>query len=245
MTFENVPQVPIQNTLSIRSYSLKKKGHCHRFHQLVLPVKGGISLEVDAFRGKVRPGECVVVKAGQTHYFAAEIDARFVVADLNVLPDNILQADAIVFSVTRPLLHFLSFIEEQLKYQVNKNIEKLMLETFLCLISEQSIMARYDQRIRNALDYIEMHLSSNIANDQLASVACLSPTQLKKLFKEQTGLTVIQYITKLRMDKAQALLLHTDYPIQIIAESVGYTDHAAFSRRFSKYYGMPPSKLSR
>ncbi|CAG9296238.1 AraC family transcriptional regulator [Celerinatantimonas diazotrophica] len=237
--------MPIQNSLSIRSYNLVKKGHSHPYHQLVLPVMGSINIEVAGFSGKVLPGECVVVKAEQTHYFTSEPKARFVVADLNCLPENIAQAKMNVFSVSQPLLHYLHFIDEQLKYQINQTIETLMVETFCCLLSEQPVTKRLDRRIQNVLEYIQTHLAEPLNNELLSCVACLSQTQFKKLFKEQTGLTVTQYLTQVRMNKAQALLLHTDYPIQMVAEVVGYQDHAAFSRRFFKYSGLTPSQFAR
>jgi AraC-like DNA-binding protein len=233
------------NTLSIRSYSRQKKGHSHCFHQLVLPIRGVIDIEVGSFKGRVRPRECVVVKLGEIHHFSAETEARFVVADLDSLPEHIVNSNTIVFSVTPPLMHFLNFIEEQLKYQVNKDIEKLMNDTFYHLLVEQPVLKQFDHRIRNVLEYIESHLSQVLSIDKLSNVAYLSPTQFKKLFKEQINLTVNQYITHLRMEKAQALIRHTDYPIQIVAEAVGYTDHTAFSRRFSKHFGLAPSKYKR
>lgn len=233
------------NTLSIRSYSRQKKGHVHRFHQLVLPLRGVINIDVGTFKGKVTPGECVVVKCGETHHFAAENEARFIVADLNQLPDSILNSDTVVFLVTPPLLHFLNFIEAQLKYRVNKSIEALMFEMFYNLLSDQQLSTPLDPRIRNALAYIEAHLPDELSIAKLSNIACLSPTQFKKVFKEQTGSTATQRIATLRMERAQALLQHTDFPLQIVAESVGYTDFTAFSRRFKQHFGLPPSKFSR
>ncbi|MCS6123640.1 hypothetical protein G3479_03520 [Shewanella baltica] len=56
----------------------------------MLPLKGMFNIEVDTFKGKVTPGERVVVKAGEMHYFTAEHEANFVVADLdNRLPFKI------------------------------------------------------------------------------------------------------------------------------------------------------------
>ena len=67
----------------------------------------------------------------------------------------------------------------------------------------------------------------------------------KKLFKIQTGMTVMKYVTKLRMEKAQALLTHTDYPLPIIGEKVGYKEPSAFSRKFSQYFGLSPTKFKK
>ncbi|MCT7655312.1 helix-turn-helix transcriptional regulator [Oceanimonas sp. NS1] len=54
----------------------------------------------------------------------------------------------------------------------------------------------------------------------------------------------MQYVTQKRMDKARALIQHTDYSIQLVAELVGYTDLSAFSRRFSQHFGMTPTRFS-
>ncbi len=233
------------NTLSIRSYSRQTKGHSHKYNQLVLPLFGVINIEVGDFNGKVRPGECVVVKSEEVHYFAAEEQARFVVADLTKLPDAIAKSEKIVFSITPPLQHFLSFVEQQLKHQVNPQIESLMNDTFYSLLSEQETYQHVDQRIRKAQEFIEGNLAQSHSINELAALAFLSATQFKKLFKQQTGKTVTEYSTQLRMEKAQALLIHTDYPIQIVAEAVGYSDHSAFSRRFSQHFGLSPSKVTR
>ncbi|MBW3697781.1 AraC family transcriptional regulator [Vibrio sp. T187] len=231
------------NLLSIRSYSRDKKGHSHEFHQIVLPLRGVINIEVESYKGKVTPGECVIVKSGEMHHFNAETEAKFIVADLDTLPPAIEQSSTLVFTISPPLLHFLGFVEAQLKHQINTDIERTMFETFYQLLFEQRLLKPLDSRMRNVIEHIEAHLAQELSIARLSAVACLSPTQLKTVFKQQTEHTVNQYITKLRMEKAQALLLHTDYPLSIVAESVGYTDLTAFSRRFSKYFGLSPSKI--
>jgi AraC-like DNA-binding protein len=233
------------NTLSIRSYSQKKVKHSHSFHQIVLPLRGVINIELYGFKGKVTPGECVIIKAGNAHLFTADAEARFVVADMNALPENIFSSNATVFLINQPLLHFLSFVEAQFESQINQELEQLCYQTFFALLTEQKFFTQIDRRIREVIQYIEAHITNSLAIEQLANIACLSPTQFKKLFKIQIGLTTTQYVIHIRMEKAQALLIHTDYPVQVIAEQVGYTDYTAFSRRFSQHFGLSPSKLSR
>ena len=234
----------MQNTLSIRSYSRQKVGHSHPFHQVVLPLRGVINIDINGYSGKVVPSECVVIKKDNVHHFTADTEARFVVADMDVLPENILLSNTLVFSVTPPLLHFLSFVEAQLEYQVNKTLEHISYQMFFELMHSQILFKQLNRRIREAVEFIGSHIAEELSISRLANVSCLSPTQFKKLFKEQVGLTVTQYIIKFRMDKAHALLIHTDYPLQVVAEQVGYTDFTAFSRRFSKYFGLSPSKVT-
>ncbi|WP_236546759.1 hypothetical protein [Psychromonas sp. L1A2] len=89
----------VKNLLSIRSYSTKPATHSHPFNQLVLPLRGVINIRVGDFNGKVAPGECVVVKTDAEHLFTADAQARFVVADMQDLPDNINSKQRIVFAI--------------------------------------------------------------------------------------------------------------------------------------------------
>lgn len=231
------------NTLSVRSYSRQTKNHAHDFHQIVLPLRGAINIEVEDYIGKVTPKECVIVKSQKTHYFNAEENAKFIVADTASLPPHILHSNKIVFSISSTLLLFLEFAESQLKHQIHPDIEALMFTTFYTLLEEQTLFVQYDHRIREVVDYIHNNLAHNLSIETLANIACLSATQFKRNFKIQTGQTVTEYITELRMKKAQALLLHTDSPLFVIAESVGYANVSAFSRRFSTYFGISPSRV--
>ncbi|MFP2770536.1 helix-turn-helix transcriptional regulator [Oceanisphaera sp. KMM 10153] len=232
------------NHLYLRSYTRQRHGHAHDFHQLVLPLRGVIQLEIEGFYGKVAPGECVMIRRGEPHHFTADTQARFVVADLDGLPANLAGGDRLVFAVSPPLSRYLDFIEAQLEHQVNAGIEEAMVATFMVLVAEQRLNPRLDHRIQQVLLHVERHLTEKITLQQLAGVACLSETQLKKLFRQQLGLTVMQYVTQKRMDKARALIQHTDYSMQLIAELVGYTDLSAFSRRFSRYFGMTPTRFT-
>ncbi|WP_409439362.1 helix-turn-helix domain-containing protein [Psychromonas sp. GE-S-Ul-11] len=233
----------MQDSLSIRAYSKQQKGHVHSYHQLVLPILGTIILELEGYTGKVSVGECVVIPAQVFHLFKADEAARFIVADLNELPDNLLRMASLVFSMSAPLRTYLSFIEQQLEYKVDKSLEKMMIEMFNKLLSEQRAEEQIDPRIRRVLQTISDDLSQSFNINQLAEMACLSPTQFKKVFKQCTGQSVLQHITVQRMEKAKALLTHTDVPVQLISEQVGYSDISAFSRRFSQFYKLSPRQI--
>ncbi|XOV77422.1 MAG: helix-turn-helix domain-containing protein [Aestuariibacter sp.] len=233
------------DSLSIRSYSSKPMNHAHDFHQLVLPLRGVISIQVGQFNGKVAPGECVIVRAREEHLFTANPEARFVVADMQTLPDNLYSYQGVVFAVKKSLSSYMTFVEEQLEQQLNPTLENAMFETFALLLSNQILMPKVDNRIATAMMFIEQNIQERLNINMLADAACLSSTQFKLLFRKQTGLPPMSYVTQMRMEKAQALLTHTDYPLQMIGEMVGYPDLSTFSRNFSQYYGLPPTKFKK
>jgi AraC-like DNA-binding protein len=235
--------ITLKNHLSIRTYTRKRRGHRHDFHQLVLPLKGVIHLEMDQSAYQVLPGECVVITASTIHHFTADEQARFVVADLSTLPEHILASEQRVFDVSAPLSAFLGFAQQQLEHQVHGPIEEAMVNVFYQLLGEQIIGKVMDPRIRKTQLMISEQLAMPLCVNDLAHHACLSPTQFKKVFKDATGQTVMQYIAHQRMARAKALLSHTDYPVHIVAEKVGYQDVSAFSRRFSKHFGVSPKTL--
>ncbi|KXF81098.1 helix-turn-helix domain-containing protein [Enterovibrio coralii] len=230
------------NALSIRAYTKQKQKHTHNFHQLVLPIQGAIDIELLDFSDTVSIGECVVIKSGVEHHFNADDAARFIVVDLESLPEHISQSDFVLFAISPPLLSFLYFVEKQLEFKVDDALETSLFKLFYLLLEQQEISAVMDSRIRKAQAHILENIAEDLSIDALSRIACLSPTQFKKRFKETVGNTVHQFITQQRMEKAKALLVHTDLPVQIVAERVGYLDLSAFSRRFSKAFGVPPSR---
>jgi AraC family transcriptional regulator of arabinose operon len=90
------------------------------------------------------------------------------------------------------------------------------------------------------LKYIENHLAENITIEDLAKIAHFHPNYFIHFFKSLLGLSPIQYINKIKMEKAKMLLMTTDMSITEIAESVG-TQLYYFSRSFKNYTGFAPS----
>jgi AraC-like DNA-binding protein len=71
----------------------------------------------------------------------------------------------------------------------------------------------------------------------------LSRSSLHRLFKQQTGMTTTDYITRLRIGNACALLINTKTPISIVADQVGYGNLANFNRLFKRTKGQTPKQL--
>lgn len=93
--------------------------------------------------------------------------------------------------------------------------------------------------------YINAHMSRRINNEELANVCGISLKHFMKLFKERYQTSPQEFIMRQRLKKARYTLAHTNLSVDSIAESLGFCNASHFIRRFSKVYGMSPSKYRR
>ena len=100
-----------------------------------------------------------------------------------------------------------------------------------------------DKRIEPVFALIHQDLAGDLSIKRLAS-GLPGRNPIQKHFKLATGKAIRQYVTELRMHKAQSLLTHTDMPVSVVANAVGYADFSAFSRRFKATFSRSPKHFS-
>lgn len=96
------------------------------------------------------------------------------------------------------------------------------------------------EKMSSVLKHIEDHLASHITIEELAQLAHFQPNYFIHVFKSFTGISPIQYINRMRMEKAGQLLLFTPMNISAIADSLGL-ELSYFSRMFKEHSGYSPS----
>ena len=199
------------NKLSIRYYSQDIKRHQHNYHQLVLPLHGEIFITLNNdFKTTVSTGSCIVIEKNVVHAFTADEAARFIVADLDALPDNLINLLCPKIPIDSRLLSYLQFIEQQLLVVSDEKLTNSTVDLFYLLLCEQSSHSNIDKRIDNVITIVKQNLAYPYTLKELADIACLSVTQFKTVFKKSTTMSALQYLTMLRMQHARALLTHSD-----------------------------------
>jgi len=98
------------------------------------------------------------------------------------------------------------------------------------------------QSIQKAIIFIDEHFVENISLEQVASHVQLSPNYFSNLFKKTTGTSFIEYLTRLRVEKAKEILVNLNQTVYQVANAVGYHDARYFSRVFKSVCGKTPSK---
>ncbi|MBD2872305.1 helix-turn-helix domain-containing protein [Paenibacillus arenilitoris] len=120
--------------------------------------------------------------------------------------------------------HFLSLMDE-----INRKVEQK-------LTSKPSVM------VSRMVDYMERHYNDNIGVKEIADSVGASIYSANQWFKQESGQTVFDYLTKMRLEKAKGLLKTTDLKVFEIALMVGYQNENSFIRAFRNYTKITPGK---
>jgi two-component system, response regulator YesN len=96
--------------------------------------------------------------------------------------------------------------------------------------------------IKKIKELIAAKYMENLTVARISEEIFLSPNYISLMFKKETGESVTEYLTKVRMEAAKELLLDKDLKILDISEMVGYENATYFSTVFKKYTGLHPQK---
>ncbi len=100
----------------------------------------------------------------------------------------------------------------------------------------------YSKQIRKCINYIYSHLHTRITLNSLSEITGLSPSYLSKLFKNETGMTVSEYIEYQKLETAKNMLAYSDYTPGEISFILGFPSQSYFTERFRKATGVTPKK---
>ena len=114
----------MSNNLSIRAYTPAICSHEHNFHQIVFPLHGGMEI---------------------SHGFKAKEQSRFLVADIDELPDHAKSLNWPFAAISESMGSYCNFVEVQLQHQINKDLEGSMFALFRCLFARSAGLRAADK----------------------------------------------------------------------------------------------------
>ncbi|WP_372630253.1 response regulator [Cohnella sp.] len=122
---------------------------------------------------------------------------------------------------------------------------KQLLESYLASAMSR-IREKRTGKVANVVERIRGFIEQRYSDGHLTvadigKAVYLSPTYVSLLFKQETGQTVGEYLTQVRVDKAKQLLRDPQYKFYDICYAIGYTDPSYFTKLFKKVTGVTPS----
>ena len=125
------------------------------------------------------------------------------------------------------------------------NILKIMCDaekkTLLC---SENYRRTYDERgnkkMSDVYNYVSEHYNKPITLRTISGIAQMSPFAFSRYFKKYSGAGFIEYLNRVRMNKACHLLRETEYQIQNIAFECGFSSISNFNKQFRKAEGVSP-----
>lgn len=96
--------------------------------------------------------------------------------------------------------------------------------------------------VNEIVKYIHKHYKENLTLEEIANNVFLSTSYASRIFKKVQGVSIVEYIAKVRIEEAKKLLANPHYQIDEIASNVGYTDASYFTKVFRKYERTTPSQ---
>lgn len=120
---------------------------------------------------------------------------------------------------------------------------KRMIDSALEISSQ--IECQYSVVVSNVIHYLEANYEKDICIKVVADAFHMNPLYIGRLFRQETGSAFTDYLNILRLEKAKALLEHTQIPMKQIAQEVGYQNSNYFFTVFKKCVGMTPTEFRR
>jgi AraC-like DNA-binding protein len=170
-------------------------------------------------------------------HLPANIYSQPMTAEVKVLVNKVMQQ-----TTTDPLVQL--YVENRILLLIEKflfRLDKIMAET--------GAIPQLETDDLNRLKEVEEELKQKVNGpaptiSQLARIATMSPTKLKKIFKEVYGVPIYRYYQKVRMNHAKDLLSNGGVSIKEVGIQVGYSNLSHFATAFRKEFNLLPSELN-
>lgn len=137
--------------------------------------------------------------------------------------------------------NLLPILENGLNAQSLKEMQEAIQKVTDCFSSDRQTTTNEKKIVEKIEWYVEDNLDQSIGVGDVAAALFMNPDYLSRLFKNEKGISLKEYILQQKMQSAQILLRTTSLPVSIIASKLGYDNFSHFSQVYRKKMGISPT----
>lgn len=241
------------------SFKIKKRINVPNYHtsvEILQCIKGEGFVRCEKTLFPLNRDTLVVVNSDVLHSVGTEgeLEYRCLILDDDFLRSNGIPLNDLVFSslLEDPLVisafntaceAFLRLDSDDFRSVVRLRSDVMNLCALLCDFSTpKPTAAKENDYVKQAITYIRQHLSEPITLELLSRQVGISPFHLARLFKHDTGSTIIQSVNQMRCVEALHLL-EQGISVSEVADTCGFSNHSYFSKTFKNIMGKLPSEV--
>ena len=245
--------------------------HFHSAVEVILPLRGEVLVGTPEADYHVQEGEVIIIPAGSLHslhmgegsereLLLYEMNGVFTLKEFSAFRQ--MTSRPIYLSAEHPCREevrriFFEIIQVHRSASLLRNMRNyaLLLEIYATLgenyltsgasAAEMNALNRQlsgEDAFNRALDHLNKHYMDDLTLDSLAAYAGFSRYTLSRMFRQNTGETFTQYLSRRRVDLAMELLSGTRMPVTQVALQCGFNSIATFNRVFREIRGCTPTQ---
>ncbi|WP_168157241.1 helix-turn-helix domain-containing protein [Sporosarcina ureilytica] len=137
----------------------------------------------------------------------------------------------------------IKLIEEKLTEHNAIDLVDELIEFFIYTVEEKTSPELLHQTVNGVIQYIDEHIQSQMSVEGIAAMFDVSTSHLSRIFREHSGITLVEYINIKKVEESQYYLRFSNQKISDISDNFNFCNQSYYTRIFKKYTGYTPRKF--
>ncbi|MBR6632755.1 MAG: AraC family transcriptional regulator [Clostridia bacterium] len=231
--------------------------HYHPYFEIYYFLHGKCKYFIDGHVYSLLPGDVVLIPAGVIHrtVYSSGYERKLLNFTSDFIPSSAIDTlESILYlyrnpSISQEIKEIFDTIDRDYNTfdrYAEDSLSSLISNLFILLSRNKNIAKEKDgssHSVAEAIRIISEDFSSDITLFGVAKALSVSPEHLSRAFKRETGFGFNEYLTLIRMQRAERLLSETNKSVSEVAYACGFNDSNYFSAKFKKTNGASPLKF--